>query len=248
MALGGLAADIYGEDEYARTTARHRALCQRMGATASGKAYADPFNEIEVGRHRPGRRGPHVAGARLLGRRPGVARALCARPPRAPTPIARYAPTRATPTCTAGRARCERRPTRGATPSCATARCGSSADRRHIEHVDGTPFFWLGDTWWMALTQAPALARGVRAAGGRPRGQGLQRRSRSSPGCTPTCPPTTSAASTRPGTPGSPTTRASTRPTSTRPTCACGTWCAWGWCPASWAAGAITCPGWGWTR
>ncbi len=26
-----------------------------------------------------------------------------------------------------------------------------SADRKHIEHVDGTPFFWLADTWWMAL-------------------------------------------------------------------------------------------------
>ncbi len=26
-----------------------------------------------------------------------------------------------------------------------------AADRRHLEHADGTPFFWLGDTWWMAL-------------------------------------------------------------------------------------------------
>jgi len=26
-----------------------------------------------------------------------------------------------------------------------------SADLRHLEHVDGTPFFWLGDTWWMGL-------------------------------------------------------------------------------------------------
>ena len=24
-------------------------------------------------------------------------------------------------------------------------------DRHHLEHLDGTPFFWLGDTWWMAL-------------------------------------------------------------------------------------------------
>ena len=22
---------------------------------------------------------------------------------------------------------------------------------RHLEHIDGTPFFWLGDTWWMGL-------------------------------------------------------------------------------------------------
>ncbi len=28
-----------------------------------------------------------------------------------------------------------------------------AADRRHFEHIDGTPFFWLGDTWWMGLCQ-----------------------------------------------------------------------------------------------
>ncbi len=26
-----------------------------------------------------------------------------------------------------------------------------AADRRHFEHADGTPFVWLGDTWWMGL-------------------------------------------------------------------------------------------------
>ncbi len=24
-------------------------------------------------------------------------------------------------------------------------------DKHHFEHADGTPFFWLGDTWWMGL-------------------------------------------------------------------------------------------------
>ena len=24
-------------------------------------------------------------------------------------------------------------------------------DQRHFEHADGTPFFWLGDTWWKGL-------------------------------------------------------------------------------------------------
>lgn len=24
-------------------------------------------------------------------------------------------------------------------------------DKRHFEHADGTPFFWLGDTWWKSL-------------------------------------------------------------------------------------------------
>ncbi len=26
-------------------------------------------------------------------------------------------------------------------------------DHRHLEHADGTPFFWLADTWWMGLTK-----------------------------------------------------------------------------------------------
>ena len=26
-----------------------------------------------------------------------------------------------------------------------------SANKRHFEHADGTPFFWLGDTWWKGL-------------------------------------------------------------------------------------------------
>ncbi len=28
-----------------------------------------------------------------------------------------------------------------------------AADHRHLEHQDGTPFFWLGDTWWMGLCE-----------------------------------------------------------------------------------------------
>ena len=27
-----------------------------------------------------------------------------------------------------------------------------AADHRHFEYADGTPFFWLGDTWWMGLS------------------------------------------------------------------------------------------------
>jgi len=31
-------------------------------------------------------------------------------------------------------------------------RLRASASRRTLEHADGTPFFWLGDTWWAALS------------------------------------------------------------------------------------------------
>ena len=32
-----------------------------------------------------------------------------------------------------------------------------SADGRHLEHADGTPFFWLGDTWWYGLCKRLAF-------------------------------------------------------------------------------------------
>jgi hypothetical protein len=28
-----------------------------------------------------------------------------------------------------------------------------ASDRRYLEHADETPFFWLGDTWWMSLSK-----------------------------------------------------------------------------------------------
>ena len=28
-----------------------------------------------------------------------------------------------------------------------------SANKRYFEHADGTPFFWLGDTWWLGLSK-----------------------------------------------------------------------------------------------
>lgn len=35
-------------------------------------------------------------------------------------------------------------------------------DRRHFEHGDGTPFFWLGDTWWMGLCKRVDWPRGFK--------------------------------------------------------------------------------------
>jgi len=42
-------------------------------------------------------------------------------------------------------------PYSGANPLYLHGRVRPSADRRHLEHADGTPFFWLGDTWWFGL-------------------------------------------------------------------------------------------------
>lgn len=47
----------------------------------------------------------------------------------------------------------------------------AAADRRTLEHADGTPFFWLADTWWMGLSgrlqrdEARTLADDRRAKG-----------------------------------------------------------------------------------
>jgi len=35
-----------------------------------------------------------------------------------------------------------------------------AADKRHFEHLDGTPFFWLGDTWWMGLCKRMTWPKG----------------------------------------------------------------------------------------
>ena len=43
-------------------------------------------------------------------------------------------------------------PYAGASPLCRHGRLRMAASRRTLEHADGTPFFWLGDTWWMGLT------------------------------------------------------------------------------------------------
>ena len=44
-------------------------------------------------------------------------------------------------------------PYSGGNPLLERGRLRVSADRRHLEYGDGTPFFWLGDTWWMGLCQ-----------------------------------------------------------------------------------------------
>lgn len=42
-------------------------------------------------------------------------------------------------------------PYEGGNPVLQHGRLRVAADQRHLEHADGTPFFWLGDTWWMGF-------------------------------------------------------------------------------------------------
>lgn len=44
-------------------------------------------------------------------------------------------------------------PYTGETPLYCHGQLRISDDRRHFEQADGTPFFWLGDTWWKCLAK-----------------------------------------------------------------------------------------------
>ncbi|AIE87695.1 alpha-L-rhamnosidase domain protein [Fimbriimonas ginsengisoli Gsoil 348] len=44
-------------------------------------------------------------------------------------------------------------PYQGANPLYKHGQLRIAADHRHFEHVDGTSFFWLADTWWKALSK-----------------------------------------------------------------------------------------------
>ncbi|MBT6145529.1 MAG: DUF4038 domain-containing protein [Gemmatimonadetes bacterium] len=43
-------------------------------------------------------------------------------------------------------------PYAGDNPLLLHGRLQVSESQRYLEHVDGTPFLWIGDTWWMGLT------------------------------------------------------------------------------------------------
>ena len=45
------------------------------------------------------------------------------------------------------------RPYEGANPLYKRGAPRVSSDKRYLEHSDGTPFFWLADTWWMGLVE-----------------------------------------------------------------------------------------------
>lgn len=47
----------------------------------------------------------------------------------------------------------EAAPYTGANPLLRHGPIRVAKDKRHFEHADGTPFFWLADTWWMSLTK-----------------------------------------------------------------------------------------------
>jgi hypothetical protein len=48
-----------------------------------------------------------------------------------------------------------------------------SGTKRYLEHQDGTPFFWLGDTWWMGLAKRLTWPDGFQALAANRRERGF---------------------------------------------------------------------------
>ena len=53
-------------------------------------------------------------------------------------------------------------PYTGTNPLMTHGRLRVAADKRHFEQADGTPFFWVGDTWWMGLSDRLDWPQGLK--------------------------------------------------------------------------------------
>jgi hypothetical protein len=116
----------------------------------SGKAYADPFNEVELDAlvTRPDGQTQRVpafwAGdgtwkIRYAAAQPGTytVRSVC-------SDTSNSSLHDQTTTL-------EVTPYTGSNPLYQRGRLQVAPDQRHLQHADGTPFFWLADTWWMGF-------------------------------------------------------------------------------------------------
>ena len=73
---------------------------------------------------------------------------------------------------------------------------------RHLEHRDGTPFFWLADTWWMGLVKRLPWPDGFKRLTADRVQERLHRHSTGGRALTRICPPLTRAAPMRADSPG----------------------------------------------
>jgi len=126
--------------------------CLSEWSLHSGKAYADPFNEIELdviiqdGEGHTWRVPAYWAGDQEW-------RVRFA-PPAAGVYTWRTACTDETNPDLHGReGALQAGPYQGTNPLLKHGPLRVSADGKHLAHADGAPFLWLGDTWWMALTK-----------------------------------------------------------------------------------------------
>jgi hypothetical protein len=128
-----------------------RQNCVSEWSFSSGKAYRDPFNDVELDVVFSGPGGQHRVPAFWAGEQNWRVRYAATQP-------GQY--TWKTVCSDASNADLHGKsgtldvaPYDGNNPLYRHGPIRVSSDKRHFEHADGTPFFWLGDTWWMALCQ-----------------------------------------------------------------------------------------------
>jgi hypothetical protein len=117
----------------------------------SAKNYADPFNEVELDVAFTGPGGVWRVPAFWAGGNEWRARF-------APPEPGKYSykticSDTANPGLHGQEGAVEAAACRGDSPLLAHGAVQVAGDRRHLEHADGTPFLWLGDTWWMGLCE-----------------------------------------------------------------------------------------------
>jgi len=124
--------------------------CVTEWAYSSGKAYADPFNEVEldVVFRNPQGHEQRVPAFWAGGQEWRIRYA--------PPHPGRYtyhtvSSDASNPDLHGQKGTLEVSPYTGDKPLIKHGGIRVAGDRRHFEHEDGTPFFWLGDTWWMGL-------------------------------------------------------------------------------------------------
>jgi hypothetical protein len=118
--------------------------------TESGVERADPFNEVtvDVVFTEPGGRARRVPAYWAGGREWGVRYAS----PTVGAHSFRWECSDAGDPMHGRAGRLEVVPHEWAIPALKHGPLRVAPSKRYLEHADGTPFFWLGDTWWMGLT------------------------------------------------------------------------------------------------
>jgi hypothetical protein len=148
---GAVPAATKGKTPEVDDPARHGiARCVAEWSYSSGKAYADPFNDVEL----------DVVFTDAQGHEQRVpafwAGEQTWRVRNSPSTAARFtyrtiASDSSNPDLHGRHGVLEVTPYQGDNPLRRHGPIRVAADQRHFEHEDGKPFFWLGDTWWMGL-------------------------------------------------------------------------------------------------
>jgi len=119
---------------------------------ASGKAYSDPFNDVELDAVFTGPDGSETKVPAFWSGDNNWRVRFAA--PRAGTyHYITLCSDTANSDLNGQQDKVEVSPYQGGNPLLRHGRLRVAKDRRHLEHQDGTPFFWLGDTWWMGLVK-----------------------------------------------------------------------------------------------